>query len=302
MTPEAHKKAIEHLNQAVKADPKYVKPYREMTAICVWGQQGLFGSEEEKQRKTKEIADKLLAMDPRLAEGHTALSWWKFLRRDWRGAEDEIVLAIKLNPNYPLPRDLYTFYLSMQGRADEAQRQAERSQELDPTARTTGMVAAWPLIAARRFDKAIAQLRRVVELDKNFPMAHNFLGQCYEAQSNYVAAIEEWRTLDLLSGTDAARVNASYGALRQAYDSFGEQGYFRKYIELIHADESLPESERIFYEWELAGCYARLGEKEKALDALEKHSDHRLKFDPLYDSLHDEPRFKELLKKVGLEK
>jgi tetratricopeptide (TPR) repeat protein len=226
---------------------------------------------------------------------------WKFRQGDWRGAEDEIVRAIKLDPNFPFARDLYTFYLSMQDRADEAQRQAEKSQELDPTARTTGLVAAWPYIAARQFDKAIAQLQRVIELDKYFPEAHNFLGKCYEAQSNYVAAIEEWRTLDLLSGHDAAKVNASYAALRQAYDRFGEQGYFRKYIELVRTDQSLPESERIFDEGELAGCYTRLGEKEKALDELEKRVDHKLKFEPLYDSLHDEPRFKALLKKAGLE-
>jgi len=216
------------------------------------------------------------------------------------------VRAIKLNPNYAIARDIYAFYLSMLGRADEAQRQVERSQELDPTARTTAMVAAWPLIAARQFDKAIAQLKRVVELDKNFPEAHNFLGRCYEAQSNYVAATEEWKKLDLLSGHDPVRVTDSYAALRQAYDTLGEQGYLRKYIELIRENESLPEAEKMFFSEDIAGYYARLGENEKALAAIEKRFDtpgvrNQLKFEPRYDTLHNEPRFKALVKRAGLE-
>ena len=101
----------------------------ELTAICVWGQQGLFANDEARIRKTKEIADKLLALDPKLAEGHTALSWCHFMEHDWAAAEDEIVRAIELDPNYPFARDIYVFYLSMLGRTDEAQRQAQRSRE-----------------------------------------------------------------------------------------------------------------------------------------------------------------------------
>jgi len=307
LTPEAHKKALEHLSRAAELDPNFVLPYRELTALYVWGQPGLFAGPEERLLKVKEIADKLIAMDPKLAEGHTALSWYKFLNQDWTGAEDEIVRAIKLDPNYPFARDIYTFYLSMLGRPEEALHQAQRSQELDPTARTSAMVAAWPFIAARQFDKAIAQLQRVIELDKNFPEAHNFLGRCYEAQSNYIAAIEAWRTYDLMVGHDRDRVTASYDALRQAYDTGGEQGYLRKYIDLIRENESLPESEQIFFAQDVAGYYARLGENEKALDEIEKHLDewpmrHQLKFEPMFDTLQNEPRFKALLKKAGLEK
>jgi serine/threonine protein kinase len=308
LTLEDHKKAIEHLNRAVQIDPKYVQPYAQLTAIYVWGIAGLPGtsSDQEKLQKTKEIANKLMAIDPGLAEGHTALSWCKFLQRDWRGAEDEIVRAIKLNPKFPVARDIYGFYLCMLGRGGEAERQLQRSQELDPSARTTTMVAAWPFMAERRFERAIAQLQRVVDLDKNFPQAHNFLGRCYEAQSNYVAAIEEYKTSDLLSGLDSARVTASYAALRQAYDALGEQGYFRKWIELTHAEDSLPEEEKNFSERDIAGCYARLGDKQKALDELEKHFDEpgwqQIQFEPLYDTLHDEPRFKALLKRAGFEK
>ncbi len=307
LTPEAHTNAFYHLNRAVQLDPKFVQPYGELTALYVWGQPGLFASQEERILKTKEIADKLMAIDPNSAEGHTALSWYKFLNQDWVGAEEEIVRAISLNGKYPIAHDIYGFYLSLLGRTGEAMREGQLAQALAPTARTTALVAASPFFAARQFDLAIAQAERAVKLEKHWAEAHNFIGRCYEAQSNYVAAIEVWKNYDLLAGRDPARVAASYDALRQAYDTEGEQGYLRKYIELIRENEALPESEQIFFIDDIAGYYARLGENDKALDEIEKQFDRphvraQLKYEPMYDTLHDEPRFKALLKKAGLEK
>jgi tetratricopeptide (TPR) repeat protein len=303
LTTEDHRKAIEHLNKAVELDRKFVRPYTELVAIHIWDQAGVFADTEERFRKTKELADKLLALDPMLAEGHIALAQCRFMQRDWRGAENEAVRAIKLNPRSSLARDLYVFLLSLQGRAEEAQPHAQRSQELNPTARTTALVACWPFFSARQFDLAIAQGKRVVELDKNFPMAHGFLGQCYEAQSNYLAAIEEYKTFDLLEGRDSI---ADYATLREAYNTLGQEGYLRKSIELIHRDAALPEGQRMFSEADLPGYYARLGENEKALDELEKSAEKgfqsKLLFEPMFDTLHDEPRFKALLKRAGLEK
>ena len=111
-----------------------------------------------------------------------------------------------------------------------------------------------------------------------------------------------------MSGKDPIKVAAIYGALRQAYDTGGQQAYFRKWVELIHADQALPLDERMldFDNGELACYYAQLGEKEKALDLLEKHFDqpqlwHQIKFMSPLDPLHDEPRFKALVKRAGFE-
>jgi serine/threonine protein kinase len=304
LTGEAHRKALEYLNQSVQMDPKFLNPYRELVAIYVWGQPGIANLSLQ---KTKEIADKVLAIDPNRAEGHTALSWHKFLQKDWRGAEQEIVQAIKLNPKLPIAHDIYCFYLSMLGRTEEAKRQAQQSQELDPTARISAMIGSWPLMAERRYDLAIAQLQRIVDLDKNFAEVHEFLGKCYEAQSNYLAAIEEFRKGDLLRGGDPSRMAATYEGLRQAYDASGQKGYFRKWIDLIHADEALPDEEKQFSIEDIAACYAQLGEIGKALDQLESTVDQpgvwwQLKFEPLYPPLYKEARFKALLKRAGFEK
>ena len=307
LTPEDHQKALESLTQAVRTDPKFVQPYGELTALYTWLMLPGITNEQIRLQKVKELADKALAINPHAAEGHIALSWCKFLERDWRGAEAEIARAIKLNPNLPIAHGIYSFYLSMQGRTAEARREGQRAEELEPpgSERVTAIIASWPFIAERRFDLAAVQLKRVLDLDGNFSSGHSYLADLYEAQSNYVGAIAEYRTCAQLLRQDPDRVLASYAALRQAYDTQGEQGYLRKMIDLVRADRSLPEDRQIFADMDLVGYYARLGEKEKALDELEQHFDepqvwHQIKFKPMYDRLHGEPRFQALLKRAGL--
>jgi len=305
-----HAKAFDYLSKAIQADPGFLEPYGELTALYIWARLPGISSDQERLQKVQAIADKVMAINPNRAEGHAALSLCAFLRRDWRGAESEIVRAIQLNPKLSIPHQFYSYYLTLQGRTAEARREGQRAEEFSPPsgARVGAVVAAWPFIAERRFDLAIAQLRRVIELDRTFIEGHNFLATCYEAQSNYLAAIEEWRTSDTLDGQDPARVTAGYDALRDAYNSMGAQGYFRKWIELNQAEAalSLPDDKRMFHDGDVAGPYAMLGENAKALDEIEKHYDDLgqwclLKFDPLYVPLYNEPRFKALLKRSGLE-
>src|SRR4029077_14881331 len=116
---ENHRKAFDYLSKAIQADSEFISPYRELTLLYVW--QGVPGlhTDEERWQGTKAIADKLLALSPRFAEGHLALSYSHFLKRDWAGAEAEILRAIKLNPKLPIPHYLYSYYLTMQLRTQE---------------------------------------------------------------------------------------------------------------------------------------------------------------------------------------
>lgn len=305
LTLKSQEKAFEHLSRAVQLDPKYIEPYGQLTAWYVW-HVGFAEQRQEQHDKVKQIAETVLALDPKRAEGHTALSWVRFLERDYPHAEQEIVRAIQLNPRYPIARDIYCFYLCMLGRTKEAHYQIERSLEVDPTARTTTMVASWPFIAERKFDEAITQISRVIELDQNFPSAHEWLAQCYEYKEDYPAAIREWKARDLLNGIETNHVNAVYAKLQHAYEASGGQGYLRTCIELVEEEKAFPSEQQLFDYLDLAGCYARLGEKEKALDLLEEYLDQihhwELNFEPNYDSLHNEPRFQALLKRAGLVK
>lgn len=309
LTPEAHQKALETLTRATRKDPRFVEPYAELTALYVWSMLPGLTSDAQRLEQTRAIAAKAAAVDANSAEAYAARSWCRFLERDWPGAEAEIVRAIKRNPKLAVARDIYSFYLTILERFEEAHRQAQVAEQLEPpeSARVTAIVAAFPYMGERRYDLAISQLQKVADLDPNFSTGRNFLGICYEAQSNYVAAIEQWKASDLFSNkASPEKVSTAYAALRQAYDAQGQEGYYRKWIELVEADNALPFDQRLFYEEDLAGCYAMLGEKEKALDEIEKHFDqpqrwHQIKFEPLYDTLHDEPRFKALVKRAGLQ-
>jgi tetratricopeptide (TPR) repeat protein len=311
LTPEDHTRAFTNLNLAVLKDPKFIKPYAELTMVYAWARAPWITNEQVRFQGIAEIEDKLKRIAPRSAERHVASSWHRFGEKDWRGAEDEILQAIKVDPESAVAHDTYCFYLSCEGRVDEAKRIGRRAQELEPpsSARVTAIMTSWPFMAERRFDLSIAQLQRALELDRNFASGYAYLGDCYEAQSNYVAAIEAYRTADLLMGKDATKVNAIYRALSDAYNARGERGYFGKRVELAEADAALPESEKLlgdYATWDTAGYYARLGENQKALDFIEAHFDdlhvrQQIKFRPLYDTLHDEPRYKALVKRAGLE-
>jgi serine/threonine protein kinase len=312
LTLKDHATAFSNLTLAVQIDPKFPEPYSVLTALYGWAMVPSVTTDQQRLERMREIADKLKAIDPNLAETHAALSLCHLLERDWRLAEQEILRAIDVNPDYPLAHFLYCVYLCWQVRTVEAEREAKRALALEPPAgaRASVIAAAWPFEAERHFDRAIAQLQQLLELDRNFAQAHSYLGDCYTAQSNYVAAIDEYRTSALLSGQDQAQVDEVFGALRQVYKTGGVQAYLRKWTEVLLADEALPDDQQMFADGSsanLAGYYARLGEKEKALDDLEKHFDEpnvwcQIKFNPLYDSLYNEPRFKALLKRAGFER
>jgi Tfp pilus assembly protein PilF len=311
-TAKDHATAFTNLTQAVQIDPNFPEPYSVLTAIYGWATAPGVTTDKQRLDGMKVIVARLNAIDPNLAEAHAALSLCHLLERDWGRAEQEINRAIKTKPDYPLAHFLYCVYLCWEGRTDEAEREGKRALALEPTtdcARVSAIAAAWPFEAERRFDKAIAEFQKLLALDRNFAQGHTYLGDCYTAQSNYVAAMEEYRTSAMDSGEDPARVAQVFDALRQAYDTRGEQGYLRKWTEVMLADEALPDDQQLFGDVsgsDLAGYYARLGEKEKAFKELEKHFDEpnvwcQIKFNPLYDSLHNDPRFKALLKRANLE-
>jgi tetratricopeptide (TPR) repeat protein len=312
LTPEAHVNALKYLTEAVEKDPKFPKPYGELLALYGWDMLPGLTNDQERLQKVMEIAQQLKDIDPNLAETHAAFSYCYFLQqRDWGRAEQEIRQAIRANPDFAIAHFFYCYYLSLQGRSPEAEREAQVAQALEPpvAARVSAVAAAWPFIAERRLDLAISQLQQLLQLDGTFAQGHDLLGDCYEAQSNYLAAIEEHKAYALLCRHDPARVAEVFGGLRQAFETGGEQGYLRKAIEVILADETLPEDKQIFADSSqttLSCYYARLGENEKALDDLEKHFDEanvwpQIKWLPMYDSLHNEPRYQALVKRAGLQ-
>ena len=309
LTDEGLLKAIDYMNRAIQVDSAYVPAYASLFEIYVWTVPGM--SSKQKFEKERQIASKLMKIDPSLAAAHAALSWVKYGEQDWRGAEQEMRIALKLEPNYPIAHGILGYYLCLLGRAEEAQEHMKRVQELDPTSRIQATVASYPFLVERKYDQALEQLRRVLVLDKYFEQAHKWIAKIYESRGDYLAAIDEFEQNALRAGGDAARVRDEFQALREAYNNSGTRGYWLKVLDLHQADGTLskqgPMSHAVLDRWNLAAIYARLDEKEQALDVLEQEYDRGegndwLRLDPGFENLRDEPRFKALLKRAGLER
>jgi tetratricopeptide (TPR) repeat protein len=304
LTDEDLKQCAEFMNRAIEIDSKFVPAYVTLFEVAIWAAGDM--PWEKRVKTQKEVAMKLAAIAPDLGETHACLSWVKWNEDDAETAEQEIKLAIQLNPNYSTAFAYYGCYLVWLGRVAEAPQYFKRAREIDPASPVHATVSGFPLYALHQFDGAIAQFRKALELNPNFGFAHMWIGRASEAKGDYLTAIEEYEQIDLKSAKDTEGVRREYQALRQVLKESGEQGYWRKVIELQldRKEKNLLFNGR--YE-SLAMIYARLGEKEKALKQLEKEVetgdyDIWLKTDAAYDCLRDDPRFKALLKKAGLEK
>jgi tetratricopeptide (TPR) repeat protein len=298
---EGIEKAIQYYQQAIAIEPRYALAYAGLAdcyfSMVVYG----MAPSAEHFAKSKEAAKNALAIDDTLAEAHTTLAHITFLHEwNWTGAETGFQRAIALNPNYPTAHQWYAIFLSSMARHEEAIAEIRRAQALDPLSAIIGMDLARTLYFARRYDQAIEQYHKAVELDPELNALNTWLRLSYEQQGRYDRAIEE-------SFKALARRGASpevVAAAKKAYAAEGWQGYWRKQLEV--STEEL--RRRPVPPYFMAELHARLGEKEKALEwlekALERHSDYlvRLKVDPLFDGLRSEPRFIALLRRIGLER
>jgi tetratricopeptide (TPR) repeat protein len=303
LTDESMAKAIGCLNQAIQIDPKFIQAYITLFEIYCWNPGGI--SDREQSQKVKEIAGKLLSFDPNLGEGHTALAMAKYDDGDWQAAEHEIQRAIKLKPDYSLAHGIYGYYCALEGRIGESHRELSEAQRLDPISRIQATVAGFPFLAEGDYNGALTQFRKAIELDRNFPLAHMWAGVALEAKRDYLAAITEYEKFELEVGAGQARIAGDYQALRQAYHERGEEGYWRQALELALAKKAAGDQTLFANElWELPGIYAQLGEKDKALNLLDKDFATGdltiwLRVKPCFERLRSEQRFQKLLQKLG---
>jgi len=304
LTDEDLKQCVEFMNRAIEIDPKFVPAYVTLFEVAMWAAGDM--PWQKRLRTQKDVATRLAAIAPDLGETHACLSWVKWNEDDNKSAEQEIKLAIQLNPNYATAFAYYGCYLVWLGRVGEAPTYFRRAREIDPASPVHATVSGFPYYAMHQFDEAIAQFRKALELNPNFGFAHTWIGRASEAKGDYDTAINEYEQIDLKSARDAPLVRGKYAALREALREKGQRGYWEKVLEfeLQRKSNNLLEGAR--YE-SLATIYAHLGDNEKALDQLEKEVesgdyDVWLKTDVAYDSLRDDPRFKAALKKTELNK
>ena len=298
-TGETVKRAVEHFQQAIDKDPNYALAWSGLAeSYAVYDTYRVLPAQEAMPR-AKEAARKAIDLDETLAEPHAALGYVKtYYDWDWPGAEKELKRALELNPLYATAHNWYSLYLESVGRPEEAVAASRRAQEIEPLSLIIMSVVGRHLVAARRYDQAIEQLRKVLDLDPNFGRAHWFLGLAYEQKAMYPEAIATFRKGLSLTGGEATIL----GSLGHAYGVSGNRAEAQKALaELLEQSKT-----RYVAPLDMGFVYLGLGDRDKALEWFEKgYEDHSsyipaAAVDPRLDSIRGEPRFQNLLRRMGL--
>ena len=298
---EGMQKSLEYFQQAIEKDPTFALAYSgaaDTYDLLATPDAGGAMAPDEALPKGKKAALKAIELDGTLAEPHVSLAHVKYYYdRDWPGAEREFKRAIELNPDYPQAHHWYAIYLVWSGRTNEGLAEIRRAQELDPLSLPISMTLGWLLCDAGRTDEGIEELRKTLEMDPTFVIAHHRLALCYERKGAYDGAIAEYeKVIDL-----GAKVLGTAG-LGQAYAMAGKRNEARQ--ELAKLQEL--SKQRNTWPSLFAYIYAALGDKDQAFAWLDKSIDEhdlvtaRLKVDARFDSLHSDPRFAEIVKRLGL--
>lgn len=294
-TVEGEQKGLEYFQQAVALDPAYAPADSGIAdSYIVLGAHAHLDVHDAFP-KAKAAAMKALELDEGSAEAHVSLGTVRtFYDWDWTGSEREFRRALELQPNYSTAHHWYAHYLVQVGRVDEAVGEMKRARELDPFGITVNIWLATTLYYSRQYDKAIDQYHRTLELYPEWSDLHNGIGNCYAQKGLVLEAVGEWEKTLRLGGE-----NQIADSLQEAYAAGGYTGYLRKNLDHLKA------SAQAATPLDFAYAYARLGDNEHALEWLEKAYDKRdpwlyLKAEPVFDGLRAEPRFKDLVRHMGL--
>jgi serine/threonine-protein kinase len=301
-TKDDIQRGIEYFQQAIALDPKYAMAHAMIAEAYASMPAYPYLSPKEAFPNAKAAAQRALEIDPTLAEAHTALAYiFALFDWSWKDAEREFKRALELDPNSAAAHFRYgQVYLAPIGRMDEAIAEIKRAMELEPLDLNMGTNMAWVYTAARKNMLALDQAKKSFELEPSFPVGRWALGQALLANGMYLESVS--------ISEEGLRLNPMNQALmRNAGCAYAKLGRRSEAMEIIRKIKLMEKSQYVM-SYRIAAIYAALGDKDHAFAELAKaveHRDwdmHRLKVDPFVDSLRDDPRFAELLKKVGLEK
>ena len=307
-TKDGMDKSIEYFKQAIEKDPSYALAYSGLAdAYVVLGV--MYLPPNQVFPKAKEAAQKALTLDESLAAGHISMGAYKlFYEWDWAGAQKEAqrakelnagyAKAIEINTNYDDEHHFYCQALDTIGKPQDSIAEMRRALELDPFSLSMNMEMGWSFYIARDYDQAIAQCRKVIELDPNFTAAYSCTAQAYEQKKMYAEAIADMNKAKALVGDDPGLIEE----LACAYALSGQKTEAQKLLDAL--------KERSAREYVdpglIALIYTSLGEKDQAFEWLEKAYQARsswmtwLKVEPKFDSLRSDPRFTDLMRRVGI--
>jgi len=298
-TPDALKKAIDHFNQAIERDSNYAPAYSGLadSYVILGAWQYAVLDPKETYPRAKAAAIKAVELDDTLAEAHISLAMsTDMFVWDWEAAEREYRRGIELNPGYATGHHWYAEHLSETGRNDEAIAEIRKAESLDPLSLITGADVATLLVIARRYDEAIEHAKKTIELGPDFAVSHFALGMAYEQKGQSDGAIAAFqKAVEFSGGNTAFKSN-----LAHAYAVAG-----RRSDAVAILNELKDRSKHEFLNpSEIALIYVGLGQKDQAMVWLEKAYEGR--FDPViltwpaFDPLRSDPRFHDLVRRIGL--
>jgi serine/threonine-protein kinase len=291
-------RAIEYFYEAVEQDPDYAPGYLGLAAsFSVAGEAGL--RPHQSFPMAREAALKALALDDGLAEAHTTLATVTYLYDwNWSAAESEYLRALELNAGEALTHAFYARFLAAMGRMDDAIGEAEKAHELDPLSLIANSSFGIVLYYARRFAEAIHHLQKVIEIDPGFFVARHYLARAYERTSKLDEALGEF-----LTAVEHSRGHSrSMAALGYAYAALGRRDDAN---EVLSDLRELSKKKRVS-PYAMAELFVSLGETDHAFAWLDKAlAAHEawlvyINVEPWLDPVRADPRFRELVAKLGL--
>ena len=297
---EKIKKSMEYHQQAIALDPGFAYAHERVASGYIG--LGSWGALPPRETFPKAEASvrKALELDEALSDAHRTLGSYKMnYEWNWSEAEREFKRAIELDPKNDGAHSEYGSYLIKMGRFDEAIAKRIEARDLAPPLSFPVIANVFtPYYYARRYDEAIKQCERALELNPRFPRCHLWIGQAYVQMGKHEAAIAELKQAITLHGDSANPL----AALGHAYAVAGKRAEARKVI-----DELQELSKRKYVSpYFIAVIYTGLGQRDQAFTWLEKAYEERHPYmtligvEPLLDPLRSDPRFLNLVRRVGL--
>jgi DNA-binding winged helix-turn-helix (wHTH) protein/tetratricopeptide (TPR) repeat protein len=289
-TPGGTRTGLELFEKALALDAGYAAAHAGVAQAYLVKPSSTLGVPPDVSISRAQLAiGRALALDAFLPEAHLAAAELHMTLHDWQAAGHEYQRAIDMAPNGSVARQRYAIWLSLQGRFEDAIKQARLGESLDPLSVRARTTLADVLRHARRFDEAILQAHRALELNPNFGRAHGVLGHCYLAQGRLDAAIEEF-----------AKSGNNSGNLGHAYALAGRTAEARRILQALEERyATIPAGAG-----EIARVYVGLEDFDRAFEwltrSVEDGSGWTLKVAAVFDPLRSDPRFAQLLWKSGL--
>jgi TolB-like protein/DNA-binding winged helix-turn-helix (wHTH) protein/Flp pilus assembly protein TadD len=298
-TADGLRVALAYFNQATEEEPKYAQAYSGLTdTYALLGDwQYAVMTPRDAYPKAKAAALRAVQLDSALSEAHNSLAFvldgfdW-----DLDSGGKEFRRAIELNPGYATAHHWYAWHLALLGRYDEAITEMRKAENLDPLSLIINSDLAELLILAHSYDESMRQSRKTIEMDPNFAMAHNQLGQAYLQQYMYEQAVVELqKAVQLSKGSPTCIAN-----LARAYALSGRRSEALTLLDRLKTSSTPGFS----HASEIAAIYVSLGDKDEAMNWLEKGYAERFNpgvlIRPGFDPLRSDPRFRDLVHRIGL--